>query len=402
MRTLVFLVYRSMRQNAVATWITAFSIALAAGLLTTVKVVQSEASSAFTQMNSGFDGVLGARGSKLQLVLNALFHLEASPGNVSAEDFEQIRSHPAVARAVPLAVGDNFRGWRIAGTTPDFFTGGEFAPGRSYVLATGGHWFEPGKREAVVGAAAARSLGWKLGSTFQAYHGVTFNPDAKHEEVFTVVGVLEATGTPVDRVIWVSLEGVQTMGGHDPRAASELSAVLVKLKSPSAGFMLDMRYNRQGNRLTFAQPVSAILADLFAKFAWFDGVLSLVAALVALVAAGAVLASIYNSMAARRRDIAILRALGARRRLVFGVVVAEAAAIGSLGAFLGLFVHASLLTVAAVVIREQTGVVVEVLRWHPAIGWTPLAMILLAALGGVVPAMKAYRTSVADSIVPTS
>jgi putative ABC transport system permease protein len=137
------------------------------------------------------------------------------------------------------------------------------------------------------------------------------------------------------------------MSGHDPRAATDISAVLIKLKSPTAGFMLDIMINKQGNRLTFAYPVGAILAELFDKIGWFDRVLALVAYLVALVAAASVLASIYNSMSARKRDIAILRALGAKRRLVFGAVVAESACIGALGAAAGFAVYAVLFAAVA-------------------------------------------------------
>ncbi len=125
------------------------------------------------------------------------------------------------------------------------------------------------------------------------------------------------------------------MSGHDPRAATDVSAVLIQLRSPSAGFMLDLMYNKQGNRLTFAYPIGAIMAELFQKIGWFDQVLALVAYLVALVSAAGVLVAIYNSMAARRRDIAILRALGAGRLFLFGAIVLEAAAIGAIGMVAG-------------------------------------------------------------------
>jgi putative ABC transport system permease protein len=217
-----------------------------------------------------------------------------------------------------------------------------------------------------------------------------------------VVGVLAPTNTPVDRVIWIPLKGVQTMSGHDAKAATDISAVLIQLRTPSAGFMLDMMYNKQGNRLTLAYPVGAIIAELFGKIAWFDQVLTLVAYLVALVAAGSVLASIYNSMSARRRDLAILRALGARRRMIFGAVVAEAACIGVLGALVGFAVYFGLLTGVAEVIRAQTGVVLDVGAKHAVLWVCPLAMIALCALGGVVPAIKAYRTPVAETLAPTS
>jgi putative ABC transport system permease protein len=399
--TIPRLVYRSLRQHALSTLVTAGSIALAAGLLMAVWMVKTQAQRAFTETTTGFDAVLGARGSKLQLVLNAIFHLEASPGNVAAADYEQIAKHPAVKAAVPIAVGDNFQGWRIVGTVPELFTVVEYAPGRRYALAEG-RLFGAEAREAVVGSFVAQRLGWKVGDTFRPYHGLNFDPANQHEEVFTVTGILAASNTPADRVIWIPLKGVQTMAGHDPKSATDVSAVLLQFRTPMAGIMLDVLYNKQGNRLTLAYPASKIIADLFAKIGWFDRVLALVAYLVALVAAASVLAGIYASMSARRRDIAILRALGARRRTIFGAVVAEAAAIGALGAVVGFGVYVALLVGVAEVIRAQTGVVLAVGEWHAVLWICPLAMTALAALGGVVPAVKAYRVPVAETLAPVS
>ncbi|HVT74187.1 MAG TPA: ABC transporter permease [Lacunisphaera sp.] len=396
------LIYRSMRQHALSTIVTIASIALAAGLLLTVWVVRTQTQAVFASTNSGFDAVLGARGSKLQLVLNAIFHLEASPGNIEAGDYEMIRRHPAVKVAIPIAVGDNYQGWRIVGTTEKLFTDIDYAPGRRYAVAPGGRFFHLGQREAVVGAYAARQLGWATGTTFRPYHGLAFDPAAQHEELYTVVGVLAPTNTPADRVIWIPLEGVQTMSGHNPLAATELSAVLVQLRAPAAGLMLDLAINKQGSRLTFAYPIGTIVAELFNKIAWFDRVLTLVAWLVAVVAAGSVLVSIYNSMSARQRDLAILRALGARRRTIFGSVIGEAAAIGVFGSAAGFVVFAALAMFVAAIIRGETGVVLEPLRWNAAFGWAPLVFVGLCVLGGVVPALKAYRVPVAETIAPLS
>jgi putative ABC transport system permease protein len=206
----------------------------------------------------------------------------------------------------------------------------------------------------------------------------------------------------VDRVVWIPLHGLQAMSGHDAKAATDVSAVLLQLRSPAAGLMLDLLYNKQGNRLTFAYPVGAIIAELFGKIAWFDQVLTLVAYLVGLVAAASVLASIYNSMNARRRDIAILRALGAHRRTILGSVILEAGCIGALGALLGFAIYLGLFTGVAGVIRAQTGVVLDAGAWHPVLWICPVAMIALCALGGVVPAFKAYRVPVAETLAPVS
>jgi putative ABC transport system permease protein len=400
--TLPLIVYRSLRQHALSTLITAGSIALACGLLMTVWVVKTQAQAAFVSTSTAFDAVLGARGSKLQLVLNGIFHLEASPGNLAASDYELIRKHPAVKTAIPIAVGDNLRGYRIVGTVPQLLTNVEYAPGKKYAVVPGGKVFGEAAREAVVGSFAAERLGLKVGSTFQPFHGLTFDEKALHEEVFTVTGILTPTNTPADKVIWVPIKGVQTMSGHDPKAATDVSAVLIQLRAASAGVMLDLMINKQGNRMTFAYPVGAIMADFFGKISWFDRVLALVAYLVALVAAGSVLASIYNSMSARQRDLAILRALGARRRTIFGAVVAEAAGIGALGAAVGFAIYFGLLTLVAEVIRAQTGVVLDVTESHAVLWICPLAMTALCALGGAVPAVKAYRTPVAETLAPVS
>lgn len=400
--TLPLIVYRSLRQHALSTLVTAGSLALACGLLLTVWMVKVQAQRAFVETTTAFDAVLGARGSKLQLVLNAIFHLEASPGNVSAEDYAIIKRHRAVKTAIPIAVGDNFKGWRIVGTVPELFNDVAYAPGKRYAIQAGGRLFTDGKMEAVVGAFAAEKLGFKVGDTFKPYHGLTFDPKAQHEEVYTITGLLEPTGTPADRVIWIPLAGVQGMGGHDPKTASDVSAVLIQFRAPTAGLMLDIQYNKQSNKLTLAYPVGSIIAELFAKIGWFDQVLALVAYLVALVAAASVLASIYASMTARRRDIAILRALGARRRTIFGAIVAESAAIGALGALAGFVVYVGLLALVAGIIRAQTGVVLQVGHWHSVLWICPVGMITLAALGGVVPAIKAYRTPVAENITPVS
>jgi putative ABC transport system permease protein len=400
--TLPLILYRSLRQHALSTLVTAGSIALAVGLLMVVWMVKDQSQRAFVETSTGFDAVLGARGSRLQLVLNAIFHLEASPGNIAAADFEQIRRHPAVKAAIPLAVGDNYRGYRIVGTSENLFTQVEYARGRRYAVQPGGRVFAGTAHEALVGSFVAERLGLRVGDTFQPFHGLVFDPSHQHEEIYTVVGVLEPTNTPADRVLWVPLAGIQNMKGHDPKFATDLSAVLLQLRTPQAGFMLDMMYNRQGNRLTFAYPVGAIIADLFGKIGWFDRVLALVAYLVAFVAAGSVLASIYASMSARRRDLAILRALGARRHTIFTAVVAEAAVIGALGALAGFVVYGALLAGVARIIRAQTGVAIDVLAMHPVLWIAPLAMIALCALGGIIPALKAYRVPVAETLAPTS
>ena len=157
--TLPLIVRRSLRQHALSTTITALSIALAGGLLMSVWVVKDQSQRTFTQVNTGFDAVLGARGSKLQLVLNSIFHLEASPGNVAAADYQYIKRHPAVKLAIPIAVGDNLRGYRIVGTIPELFTRRGVRARAGISRCRPGRLFDPDAKEAVVGSFAARKLG---------------------------------------------------------------------------------------------------------------------------------------------------------------------------------------------------------------------------------------------------
>lgn len=401
--TLWLIVFRSLRQHALSTLVTAFSISLAGGLLMSVWVVKEQSRATFTGVNGGFDAVLGARGSKLQLVLNSIFHLEASPGNVSAPDYLDIKNNPNVALAVPIAVGDNYHGYRLVGTIPELFEKVEYAPGKHYELEPGGNLFDPARREAVVGSFVAQKMRLKLGDTFHPYHGLIFNEQDQHAETYVVVGVLKPSNTPSDRVIWIPLEGIQKMKGHDPKAATDVSAVLVKLRGGGAvGFRMDMMYNKQGNRLTFAWPIATTIAELFDKIGWFDKILALVSYLVALVATASILASIYNSMNERRREIAILRALGAHRRIIFSAILLEAAAISTLGMVVGFLVYVGIMTGAAKVIRAQTGIVLDPYQFNAVMLWAPTALIGLGALAGIVPAMKAYRTDVATYLVPTS
>jgi len=402
--TIWSIVRKSLRQHALSTSVTALCVALAGGLLMSVWSVEDQSQATFTGVNAGFDAVLGARGSKLQLVLNAIFHLESSPGNLPWPDYVEIQKNPNVELAVPLAVGDNYRGYRLVGTTLDFFERSHYAPGKRFKVARGGRLFDAALREAVVGSFVAHRLGLKSGDTFHPYHGLIFDEKSQHSETYLVVGVLEPSNTPADRVIWIPLEGLQKMSGHDPKAAEDISAVLVKLKGGSAlaGFQMDLLYNKQGNRLTFAWPIGQVMADLFDKLGWFDRVLALVCYLVAIVAAASILASIYNSINERRREIAILRALGARRITVIAAILLEAASISTLGAIAGFAIYAVIVTLVAEVVRTQTGIVLDPLKLEPVLLWAPAVLVALGTLAGTVPAYKAYRTEVAEHLAPIS
>ena len=336
--SLLQIVRRSLRQHLLSTVITAFSIALASGLLMSVWVVKDQAERKFMGVDSGFDAVVGPPGSKLPLVLNAIFHLESSERNLSWEQYEAVAAHPKVRTAVPLALGDNYYGYRLVGVTTNLF-GVEYRDGEKYDVQDGGYVFRPDKKQAVVGSFVAERLGLKVGDKFHPYHGLTFDESEKHAEIYIVTGIMKPTNTPGDRVIWIPIKGLQNMEGHKAESSTEVSAVLVKLISNTLAPSMDKQINQQGSVMTFAGPIAMIVAQIFNKIAPMEMILRCVAVLVALVAAGSILASIYNSMNERRRDIAILRALGARRGTVFGVVILESSSIAVLGALAGFVVY---------------------------------------------------------------
>jgi putative ABC transport system permease protein len=416
--TLMSIVRRSLRQHALSSVITIGSVALAAGLTMAVFAIKSQTYDAFTGGPVGFDAVLGARGSQLQLVLNTIFHLETSPGNLPWLLYKEVAANPQVELAIPYAVGDNYQGYRIVGTTPEIFTKFEYRKGQPFQVQPGGRFFNVDQREAVVGSYVAEHAGLTLGATFMPYHGLSTDPRQQHKNLYTVVGVLETTNSPSDRVVWIPIEGVYRMSGHVLRGTGqvyrpeegeeigeehrEVSAVMLKFRTPQAGLFLSQQINRQGTVATLAWPIARVMAELFDRLGWVNRILALVAYLVVVVAAGSILASLYNTMNERRREFAILRALGARKTTVFAAIVMEATTITALGAIAGFIVYGAILSAAFVVVRAQTGVVLDALRIDPALWLTPVAIVMMGAAAGLVPAFKAYRTDVVSSLTPLS
>jgi putative ABC transport system permease protein len=412
------IVSRSLRQHLLSTAITVLSVALASGLVMSVFAIKTQTYEAFTGGEAGFDAVLGARGSQLQLVLNTVFHLETSPGNIPWSMYQTMKSNPAVALAIPYAVGDNYRGFRIVGTTDEMFTQFEYQKDRKFQVQPGGRFFDSAKKEAVIGSYVSEKTGLKTGDKFLPYHGLIYDPQQQHKEEYTITGVLQTTNSPSDKVVWIPLEGVYRMSGHVlrgtgqmyrpkddeqiPDEAKEVSAVMLKFNGPQAGFFLDQQVNRQGKVATLAWPIARVMADLFDKIGWVNRILELVAYLVIVVAAGSILASIYNTINERRREFAILRALGARRATVFSAIVIEASAIAAMGAIFGYAVYAAILAGTTYVIRVQTGVVIDALKPDAVLWFAPAAMILMGAVAGIIPALKAYSTDVASNLAPTS
>lgn len=429
MSTLWMLVKKSLWQHRLSTAVTVFAAALGAGLVMAVFSIQSQAEDAFSG-DIGFDAVYGARGSKLQLVLNTVFHLETSPGNLSWTRYKAMEAEPLVEYAIPYALGDNFQDFRVVGTTSELFTEFPYFEDEKLHFRSGHRVFNDAKREAVIGATVASKLGMDRGSKFKPYHGMKTVPGQKpHNTEYVVVGVLEPTGTPVDQVLWIPIEGIFRMDGHvlrgtgeeyEPSAGvaipdehKEVSAVMLRFErtvktadgsrlNTRAVADINSRVNTGSKEATLAWPIAEVMGEIFNKLGWMSAVLRAVAVLVVFVAAAGILASLTNTMNERRREFAILRSLGARKHQVFGAIVAEAATIAGLGALGGFAVLIGILSAATREVEQSTGVILRVWEWHPAFVWTPVGMLAVGAVAGLFPAISAYRTEVAQNLRPSS
>jgi putative ABC transport system permease protein len=414
LRALTLVIRRSLKQHRLAGSITSFCVALATALLLTVTSLQFQAEKAMAGQAGGFDAVLGARGSPLQLVLASLYHLENSPGNLPWSLYQSLARDPQVKSAIPIALGDNYLGFRIIGTLPEFFAawdkaGARFAQGRA---------FDPSRGEAVIGSWVAEKTGLRIGSRFHPYHGLNYDASAKHAEEYEVVGILESTNSPQDRVLWIPLEGIFRMSGHvlrgqgqefTPQAGQaipdqhkEVSAVLLKFRSPQIGMHFDQMINRQGKVATLAWPVGRVVFELFDKLGWMTRVLQLTTFMVLMVAAASITAALCNTLHERRREFAILRALGAGRGFVSLVLVGESTWLSGVGAAWGFGVYLILMYALTGWLRAQTGIHFEPMAYHPGLIWGPALVVGLGVVAGLLPTALVYRGSLAPDLGPTS
>jgi len=407
-KAIALLIRRGLQQHALSSLLAALLVALATGGLLTVWTVRTAAREAFADAAGPFDAVLGARGSPLQLVMAGLLHLEPAQGRLPANEAVNLKHHPAVAAATPIAIGDSYKGWRIVGVSSDFFSPEIWGSLKAPELRSGGQWFADDGHQLVVGSHAAAQLGLKPGDHLHPEHGLDYSKEAsedhEHDEEFIVSGVLKPTGTPMDRVLWVPLQAMQTLSGHDPAAAHSASLILVKFK-PNAGaaaFQLAQQMNREAGPYTLAWPVAALIAGLFDRLMWVDHVLSLGAMMAMVMAALCVVVALQGSMSARQRDWAILRAMGAHRSQLLASVAGEAGGIGLCGIILGYAIYATLAGMITWQVQLRTGVILDMTRANPALIIGPVCMCFLCLISGLWPAWQAYRTAVSDKLAARS
>jgi len=460
--------WRSIQQRALASALTAFSMALGVALVAAVIVIHGVIDQSFRRGAQGYDLIVGAKGSPLELVLTAVYHLGRVPGNMSYDAYDELVNGQFAADiqvAIPICLGDNFKGFRVIGTTPDMFARLEYLDGRKYEFAEGRNFYDDALREAVIGATAARKTGLKVGDKFRPVHGSAAARGEEHEP-FDIVGVLAPTGTPNDRAIFVNMEGFYQMHAqapeeaerplpalkdeakpkpeakdehksdgqenqgpsaekpgekpaekpsekHEPHADGkhshgsahdehrEVTAVLVVLNPkipPTRRVALPKLVSKQLDvqAVAPAEQIDHLLRGIVGNV---QLILLILAVMIVVVAGIGIMVSIYNSMSDRRHEIAIIRALGARRTTIMIVVLLESILLALGGGAAGLVLGHGLTGVLSPLIADQTGVSVNPLQFQLSELILIPGLILLATVVGYLPAVVAYRTDVAQSLI---
>ena len=376
-------------------------LALGVGTIAFVLLATHQVEERMGRDARGIDLVAGAKGSPMQLILSAVFHLDAPTGNIPLAAAKQLAQNRAVKKAIPLALGDSFRGFRIVGTTHDYVAhyGGEPAAGRL--------WGEP--MEAVLGAEAARTTGLAVGGEFIGSHGIAEGGEEHGERPYKVVGVLKPTGTVLDRLVLSSIESVWFVHVHpgkheDPKEVlaalredeQEITALLVQYASPIAAATLP-RFVNSSSALQAASPAFES-ARLFRMIGVGVEVLRAFA-LVLLAAAGlSIFIALYNAMEERRYDLAIMRMLGASPGKLMRLVLLEAVALALVGAALGLVLgHLAAEGVGAMLAAEQQGRITGA-TWLGTELWLVALAAGVGLVAGLVPAWRAYRTDIAHTL----
>ena len=401
------LAWRSLRNRPVTSILTVAAVALSITLLLGVEQARRGMRESFTGTIKGTDLVVGARGGTLQLLLGAVFGIGSPTGNVPYDVYETWATHPAIKWTVPLAIGDSHRGFRVIGTTPGLFehwryrSSGTLAFAQGKVIATAS--------DVVLGSEVAQRLGYTLGTKVTVGHGLNAVAGLGDHEShpFTVVGILKQTFTPLDRALFVTLDGIEAMHGDDGAAPSvfedqpkALSAFLVGTKTRFE----TLRLQREINQFK-AEPLTAVipgvtLAELWRTLGAVEGGLRLVGALTIVVGLIGMLVALYSSLEARRREMAVLRAVGARPGMIVSLLVLESGLLTLLGCALGVGLTMGGFALAQGAIESKTGVHIAV-QAPGTLEWIYIGVVLTAGiLVGLVPAWRAYRSSLADGLSP--
>ena len=380
-----------LRERPLATILNILLLGLGVGTIITLALTLSQLAERMDRDAAGIDLVIGAKGSPLQLILSTVFQIDIPTGNISVAEAAKVIADPVVKQAIPLALGDSFKTFRIVGTNAAYVELYAASP------QTGRLWNAP--LEAVVGAEVARRTGLASGMAFAGSHGLTDGGGGHAEHPYTVVGVLKPTGAVIDRVILTAVESVWKVHGHASESAdhdngTEVTGYLVQYATPLAAASFPRMVNASSG-LQAAAPAMET-ARLFNLLGVGITVLKSFAVIMMLCAALGIFVGLMNALDERRADLALLRVLGASRATVFLTIISQGAALGLAGVILGSIIgHAG---------AEWIGVALEKNQRMALTGftlireefWVVAGAMGLAVLAGLFPAWRAYRNAVPE------
>lgn len=407
---LVAIVLKSLWSRRAVVMLTVLSIAVSVALLLGVERIRQAAHDGFANTISGADLIVGARTGPLNLLLYAVFHRGDASNNVSWATYRKLADQRSVAWSIPISLGDSHRGFRVMGTNDDFFRFYRYGERRPLAFAAGGPFKD--RFDAVLGAAAARKLGYRVGDKLVIAHGVgsvSFEQHSAHP--FTVAGVLRPTGGPVDQTVHVSLAGIAAIhGAEEPGAArpqdadafspTSLTAFILGLRSRSTVFHAQRVIN--GYRV---EPLTAIVPGVALQELWetvgaAETALIGVSAMVVFAGLLGMTTAVLTSLNERRREMAVMRAVGARAAHVFLMLMIEVLAVAAMGALLGVLILDLALLFAGPLLADRLGIAIAPAAPGRLEAMVVLGVIAAASILGLVPAARAYRNSLADGLVP--
>ena len=412
------------RRHALA--MVALSVSVSVLILLGVQQLRHDARQSFTQALSGVDLIVGPRGSASELMLYSVFQVGRPSRNMAHEAFVALRALPQVRWAVPVQLGDTYRGFPVLGTTPELFEVFQ-TQGARLQWAQGRPFADPQADagavvEAVLGAQVAARHGLSVGDRLVLTHGRSDGLAPDHaDQPFTVVGVLQATGAPIDRNVIISLQGFealhQGMGapglpwlggvGAAPTVAEraalvprELTAVWVGLHARTEVFSARRGIERLPQDSLMAVLPGVALDELWQVVKLAENALLAIGVLVAVSGMLSVAAVLMVGLSARRKELAVLRALGATPLALLGLVWLEALGVCLLGMLGGLVLHGLGLWALQDLLRTELGIAVQ-WGWPTAeVAWSLAGLVLAAWLAASVPALRAYRLSLVDGLHP--
>lgn len=377
--------WKNLKANRLTLALNLLLIAFGAGMLAMLLLGMRQVGERLRDNARGVDLVVGAKGSPLQLILSSIYLIDFPTGNISEEDARLLATHPMVKKAVPLALGDNYAGFRIVGTDTGYVSL------RGLELAEGRFWMKP--FEVVIGSDVAQAQGLKAGDRIYGSHGLSSDEDVHEDHPYIITGVLKKNGNVADNLVLTSLESVWEMHGADGQR--EVTSMLLQYRSRMAMVALPAMINRS-TAMQAASPAKES-ARLFALIGVGVDAVRWFAVALMLLAGVSVFVSLYNSLRERVYDLAIMRVMGASRGVIFAMIMLEGTLLTSLGSLAGILLgHGALHLIGHWQGSPQARM--DGLFFLPEEAWLLAAGLLIGLVAALPPAIQAYRTDISETM----